>query len=342
MTRGQIADREKLTNRIKQELQIYSRTYDSVEIRPRNVEPRLNANELYMKYYTGNADTDKSSNDRSNDTSPDLSEMEAANHLIQNEDLDVALNLSCKPTPIIQVKGGESLLKSKVERIMAPKIDSVKALKIEKNIQQEQPATISMSRLKLKEALCKAKNASETKPQPFDLRCQTDSPETITCVTLQPKAITILSSSQSSNSSSSDELDLSKDGLENKEKFLRYLGVCSHAYSEYLKTRRPQRKRRNCTNYHYSKFELFERQYNKRNKNQFLYSPPATRAKRRIGSNNGSTSTVTISALAKETNVAAKRAKGGRSNASSSSSLTSNHSDKVCLSCFKGCKYFAI
>lgn len=348
ITKGQISDRERLTNWIKHELKSYAKSFEDQEMRPRNVEPRLSADELYAKYTTG---SDKS-HSRSSESSPDPNQMEIGNQPMQPEDVDVALNLTYKHLSNGPIKSGESLLKPKAERVSLTKNDAIEAKSHETmasdNSQQEQPALISMSRLKLKQALCKAKNASETKIEPMDLRNQTDSP--ITCVSLQPKAITILSSSQSSNSSSSDDLEFYKDELEppSKEKFLRYFGIFTQEYSNHLKSRRSQRKRRNCTStnrmdFHYGKFELFERQFTKRSKNQFLYSPPATRAKRRIGSNNGTANnlvrTATASSLARE--VAISRRKGVRSNASSSSSLSSNVSsqyDKVCVSCFKGSK----
>lgn len=213
--------------------------------------------------------------------------------------------------------------------------------------QPAQPLPINLFRMRLSAALCKAKDEQQT----FQKRIQTESPETVSpppvTQTLTIKCnSTPISSSQSSNNGSPTSIEiesLSQGEIDpsemEQEKFLRLFDLCTPAQTAYLMNRRPQRKKRVCTStermdYYYGKFELFEKQFSKRNsKRHFLYSPPATRAKRRIASNG-------INSLAKDviTAAATKRTKGIKSNASSSSSISSNGSnptEKVCLTCYK-------
>lgn len=264
----------------------------------------------------------------------------------------------------------ESLLKPKEERISLPKDCESNSKPINGNIKrkssppsQPQQQTISLSRLKLKEALCKAKGIKSA-PEELRVKIKCESPETITCLSsTNSKPITILSSSSQSSNSSCDDIfdsiDLSKEDQEStvlgKEPFLRLFGLYTHTYSHYLKKRRTQRKRRNCTStekgdFHYGRLDLFERQYaNKRNKRQFLYSPPATRAKRQRRALNGDTDVTTSNGSdcinTKSTTTATTKVL--KSNASSSSSLSSapslnniSSSARVCLSCFKRSKQF--
>lgn len=215
----------------------------------------------------------------------------------------------------------------------------------------QQPATISLFRQRLSAALNKAKDEQQT----MHNRIQTESPDTVSSSSPITQALTVKCNSTTSSSSppqsskcspSSIEMDsLNQNEIDPSEmeqaNFLRLFGLCTPAYTQYLMNRRPQRKKRTCTStertdFHY-KFELFEKQFSKRNKRHFLYSPPATRAKRRIASNG-------INSLAKEviTTAAKKRTKGIKSNASSSSSISSsgssNYTEKVCVTCYKQSK----
>lgn len=225
--------------------------------------------------------------------------------------------------------------------------------------QQSSNNPINLVRMRLSAALCKAKDE-----QSLQNRIQTDSPETIAASTSSSSpsvtqtltvkcSTTPLSSSQSSNNDSPTSMDLESpcqgevDPSEmEQENFLRIFNLFTPTQTAYLMNRRPQRKKRVCTStermdYYYGKYELFEKQFTKRNKRQFLYSPPATRAKRRIASNG-------INLMAKDaiTAAATKRTtKGIKSNASSSSSLSSNGSsnqlttEKVCVTCYKRSKW---
>lgn len=274
--------------------------------------------------------------------------------------------VSKPPQMNAQSRPGQSLLKPihernyeqcedvEIIRVVRPEI-GIKKFDVKKVEPKSQPqpveepkpqsAAINLVRMRLAAALCKAKETTKTQANRPTIRIETESPETVSPV-LTVKCDTPLSSSQSSNASSTSssiELEPIKDELDpaelGQETFLRMFGLCTPAYTEYLMNRRPQRKKRTCTStermdFHYGKFELFEKQFSKRNKRQFLYSPPATRAKRRIGSNGSNPS-------AKETAVPSKRTKGIKSNASSSSSLSSNgsnSSERVCLTCYKRSK----
>lgn len=352
-------ERERLTNIVRAELQTYART-NTGDIRPMNVLKRLPEDALYSKYFrpaTSTDDSHSSATSISEDVKTEptsASDEERLEILVQPQEVRVEQKVYSGPrqkankqpaTTTVQNRPGQSLLKPicqrKIEetepevqvRIVRPEfgIHKVEPV-VEKEMQQ--PAAISLSRLRLAAALCKAKD--ENKGQQTQNRKESKSPET----TLTVKCNTSTSSSRSSNGSSSIEIESVKDG-ENasdlgQEGFLRLFGLFTPAYTEYMMNRRPQRKKRTCTStergdFHYGKFELFERQFANKRQRQFLYSPPATRAKRRVG-NNGN-------ALVKEPLVLPKKSKGIKSNASSSSSISSNgsanSSEKVCLTCHK-------
>lgn len=211
-----------------------------------------------------------------------------------------------------------------------------------------QPALIK-SRFNLKLALSKAAAKDESniiKPKTELIRINTDSPETVTYVP-SPKSITTVSST---SNSSSEEMDVLKDEQIpeqlDKEKFLGMFGLFTPVYCHYLQNRRPQRKRRSCTSaerreYHCGKYELYERQFSKRGKKQFLYSPPATRAKRRIASNPEKTATVVPEK--KDPVIMPKRSRATGSNHSSSSSLSSQMDTQyVCLTCFGRSMFYSL
>lgn len=218
---------------------------------------------------------------------------------------------------------------------------------------QQSVNPINLVRMRLSAALCKAKDE-----QSQQNRIQTESPETTASSSSPPVTETLtvkcsptpLSSSQSSNDSSPASTEMESvcevDPSEmEQDKFLGLFNLFTPTKMAYMINRRPQRKKRVCTStermdYYYGKYDLFEKQFTKRNKRQFLYSPPATRAKRRIASNG-------VNALSKDVIKAAAAAtkrnnKGMKSNASSSSSLSSNAStnltEKVCVTCYKRSK----
>lgn len=352
---------------VREELANFSRS-STGDVRPMNVQSRLPEDGLYVKYFRsgGSMDDDRECRDQSsgNSVSDDViieqissSDDEKMEILVIPDDIRTEQKVYSGPRQKVAKqpssnRPGESLLKPmyqrKIEdaesdvqiRVVRPEVGISKAQKPISQPSQEQPAAISLSRMRLSEALFKAKNATQTKAAPK--RVETKSPEAVPAsVALTVKCNTPLSSSRSSNASPV-EIELVKNELNasdmGQEGFLRIFQLCTPAFSEYLMNRRPQRKKRTCTStergeFLYGKFELFEKQFANKRQRQFLYSPPATRAKRRIGSN-GTNTQATI--------VAPKRGKGIKSNASSSSSISSNgsnnSSEKVCLICYKRSK----
>lgn len=352
-------DRERLTNWIRAEILNYSRA-NTGDIRPMNVQTRLPEDALYAKYFRpatvvedGHSSGTSVSEEVKMEPTTSGSEEEKMEILIKPEDVRIEQKVysgprkQSKPSATIttQSKSGQSLLKPihqrKIEdietdvhpiRVVRPEIGLTNEVPVAAKPVEQQPAAISLIRLRLTAALSKAKDVN--KGQQSQNRIESTSPET----TLTVQCNT-LSSSHSSNGSSldiepmKDEQDAQELG---QEGFLRLFGLFTPAYTEYMMNRRPQRrKKRICTStergdFHYGKFELFERQFANKRQRQFLYSPPATRAKRRVASN----------ALPKEPLVLPKKGKGIKSNASSSSSVSSNGStqistEKVCLSCYK-------
>lgn len=364
---AKLVERERLTNLVRTELQNYSRV-NAGELRPMNVQTRLPEDALHSKYFRltpatedGHSSTTSVSEDIKTEPTSGSDE-EKMEILVQPEEIrfeqkvysgprqKMVKSTNSKPPPAtVQSRaGGQSLLKPihqrKIEefepevkiRVVRPEVG---IRKVEKVVEKpaEQPAAISLSRLRLAAALCKAKD--ENKGQQTQNRTETASPE----ITMSVKCNESLSPSQSSNGSSI-EMEPVKDEQNatdlGQEGFLRLFGLFTPAYAEYMMNRRPQRKKRLCTStergdFHYGKFELFERQFANKRQRQFLYSPPATRAKRRVGSNGN--------AQVKEPAVQTKKAKGIKSNASSSSSISSNGSnqisEKVCLTCYKRSEY---
>lgn len=250
-----------------------------------------------------------------------------------------------QPAVTVQNRPGQSLLKPMNQRKIGEIESEVKIHVVRpevgiKKVQpvvekpKSQPAAISLSRLRLSAALCKAKD--ENKGQQTQNRMETTSPDTTPTLTVKCNE----SSSPQSSNGSSVEIEPMKDEEDaadlGQEGFLRIFGLFTPAHAAYMMNRRPQRKKRQCTStergdFHYGKFELFEKQFANKRQRQFLYSPPATRAKRRVGSNGN--------AQAKEQLFITKKTKGIKSNASSSSSISSNglniSSEKVCLSCYE-------
>ncbi|XP_055297877.1 uncharacterized protein LOC129566192 [Sitodiplosis mosellana] len=355
---AKLIDRERLTNWVRAELQSYSRS-NTGEIRPMNVQTRLSEDALYSKYFRPavsvedghSSGTSVSEDVKTEPTSG--SDEEKMEIRVKSEEVRVEQKVYSGPRKpnnqpvavVLKNQPGQSLLKPihqrKIEEI-EPEVHPIRVVRPEIGIQkseavvekplQQQPAAISLSRLRLTAALSKAKDVN--KGQQTQNRIETASPEPTLNVQCNS-----LSSSRSSNGSSV-EIDPMKDEQDatdlGQEGFLRLFGLFTPAYAEYMMNRRPQRKKRLCTStergdFHYGKFELFERQFANKRQRQFLYSPPATRAKRRVGSNGN--------AQTREPVVQPKKGKGIKSNASSSSSISSNGSinntEKVCLTCYK-------
>lgn len=252
----------------------------------------------------------------------------------------------------------ESLLKPKAERISLPKKERATATSTVTRESSSKPSSSSSStqgealnlgRLKLKQALLQCR-ANVTKKPVEKIRVKSPSPDTVKYIPAETTEITILSSSASS-SSSEDMFETIGRTSEStgpttlsQEPFLRYFGLYTHTYSAYLNQKRTARKRRLCTstehrNFHYGRLDLFEKQYtNKRNKRQFLYSPPATRAKkqRRAASDAESQSASAAG------NIATGHRTKSTASSSSSHSSSSNgiaHAAKVCVKCFKRSKF---
>lgn len=361
---AKLLDRERLTNWIRAELSNYSRA-NTGEIRPMNVQARLPEEALYAKYFRpatvvedGHSSGTSVSEEVKMEPTTSGSDEDKMEILVKPEDVRVEQKVysgprkQSKPSATItaQNRSGQSLLKPihqrKIEdietdvqpiRVVRPEIGLRKEVPVAAKAVEQQPAAISLSRLRLTAALSKAKDVN--KGQQGQNRIESTSPETT--LTVQCNS---LSSSHSSNGSSldiepmKDEQDAQELG---QEGFLRLFGLFTPAYAEYMMNRRPQRKKRTCTStergdFHYGKFDLFEKQFANKRQRQFLYSPPATRAKRRVASN----------PLPKEPLVLPKKGKGIKSNASSSSSISSNGSvnstEKVCLTCYKRSEFFPL
>lgn len=330
-----------------------------------NVQTRMPEEALYAKYFRpatvvedGHSSGTSVSEEVKMEPTTSGSDEEKMEIPVKPEDVRVEQKVysgprkPSKPSATItaQNRSGQSLLKPihqrKIEdmdtdvpiRVVRPEIGLRKEVPVAPKAVEQQPAAISLSRLRLTAALSKAKDVN--KGQQSQNRIESTSPETT--LTVQCNS---LSSSHSSNGSNGSSVDIEpmkdeQDAHElGQEGFLRLFGLFTPAYAEYMMNRRPQRKKRLCTStergdFHYGKFELFERQFANKRQRQFLYSPPATRAKRRVASN----------ALPKEPLVLPKKGKGIKSNASSSSSISSNGSvnntEKVCLTCYKRSKSF--
>lgn len=375
-------ERQNLTNFIGNQIAIYAKMCAS-DARPMNVQRRLSSDDLNARYVQelNKSRTNKHLTVLDDQTGKIINlvndDVDAENEIvgevmevlispddynIQNTSQKVPLQSyhAQQQSAATNQRKQESLLKPKSERI-TPKDekDEVK-ITVNGNKQHESPPqqqAISLSRLKLKEALCKAKGkkGGQLTPSEICVKAKSESPETVTCVSRPPKAITILSSSQSSNSSSTcgsedqyDLTDLSKEDQEpaqlGKEPFLRLFGLYTHTYCQYLRKRRTERRRRNCTStergdFHYGRLDLFERQYKNRGKREFLYSPPATRAKRqrRVNGDTAKSTATTINDDTK-TSITLGRAKGAKLSAASSIASI-NNSEKVCLVCYKGGKH---
>lgn len=357
-------DRKQLTEYVSELISKHAKVCGQ-DIRPMRVQRRLCAAELYAKFFANNtishAPTEQLSRSQHKNNQISLLDDDDDGVAAERDDDDMkgeVMEFLMSPAdisePIVSNESSnrsnererksltnqQSLLKPKEERISLPKDEKPR------KSTSPQFEAINLSRLKLKEALCKAKDKKSEIKQ-LHVKAKSASPEQMRSLSNMPKPIAILSSSQSSSSSSSEDIyetagnscEPGDSNAVDKETFMRLFGLCTHSYSQYMSRRHTKRKR-NCTStergeYHYGRLDLFEKQYaNKRNKRQFLYSPPATRAKkqRRAGSDAEAHSVAISNAAA---SVVSSR--GSKTNISSSSS-SGSISSKVCVTCFKRSK----
>lgn len=346
------ADREKLTSQIGEELLHY--TNNANDIRPKNVQKRSNVNELYARFYSS----------RENSVESNISTE------IKDEPIDDGMNVAIQPQieigfqtnpqwsqaikqysarksiEITTVKQHpQSLLKPVDERsVEPPKMPShSRTLEPLEPIiitppQEVQPPELIKGRFNLRQALAKAAAKDDSKSLP-EISISTKSPETVPFIP-SPKSATTISSA---SNSSTDEIEGLKDDekLEDigQERFLGFFGLCTESQFEYLKNRRPLRKKRHCTSaerrdYHNNgKYKLYEEQFLKRGRRQFLYSPPATRAKKRVASVAVEKPDTKASAK-KEFVIIPKRPKPV-TNKTPPTITQTDIDDKVCVSCYK-------
>lgn len=379
-------DRKQLTDFVSQQISMYARVCGP-NIRPIVVERRLTSDELHAKFiasnstsdmklkmprqYKNHADNNQIISHNENDDTKDLNgddcntESEVMEVLVSPEEMSVPIETNELPLPANQKqhqknhRKQESLLKPKTERISLSNEEIAVATLPASTECTEKPSTspqeaINLSRLKLKQALFKAKNDQNASDK-NRVKAKSPSPKIVGCISNESKPITISSSSQSSSSSEDifETIDWSSENAApsvlNKEPFLRYFGLYTHTYSEYLTKRRTARKRRNCTStehrdFHYGRLDLFEKQYaNKRNIRQFLYSPPATRAKnQRRTASDAEAPAIAINTVATNNNVTSRGTKSNASSSSTSSLSTLSNgvpAGKVCVTCFKRSKF---
>lgn len=342
------ADRQQLTDHVSVQIANYAKEC-SQDIRPIRVQCRMLAADLHAKFFASNDAKNCQSKSRIDDDDHivpldgviggDDAKGDHARSPIPFED---SSNDSAKRHDHKSLTKQESLLKPKAERI-SPSGECRKR----KATSPPPDGAINLSRLKLKEALCKAKDKKD-EPSQMRVKAKSVSPEPMRYSADEPKSTsTPPSLAQSTNSSSSEDIyeaidNSLKEGDTNtvdKESFLYLFGLCTHSHSHFLRRRHTKRKRRNCNNgdYHYGRLDLFEKQYaNKRNKRQFLYSPPATRAKkqRRVASDHDA-----ISVAIKSATTSTAIARGPKPNATAAASQSGQVSAKVCVTCFKRSKY---
>lgn len=325
----------------------FQRCFENVE--PINVKRRLSDSELIDRYIYGDSTICGSTAAAARAIKlNDSNKPEKLEVLISPNDV-VYRNV---PTPP-PLKPQISLLKPKCERLVPSS---------PKNAADDQCATTSSAnlnsrRLNLLQVLnkTKAKNLNLESDDKVDKKMENVVPDTlpkmsdspnddVVLVEPTPSETVIISHSPTSSSATSlsgDTFggpDLPEEEEEptvlGKEPFLRLFGLYTHTYYDYLKMRRSERKRRNCTStekrdFHYGKIDiLFERQSNK-NKRVFLRSKPAprpaiTKPKRKR---------LEISAPLKKQKIEPA------SNSSSSSSLCDEV--KMCISCMSICKCYS-
>ncbi|KAG4067820.1 hypothetical protein HA402_010506 [Bradysia odoriphaga] len=309
------------------------------KVEPVNVKRRLSDSELIERYIYGNHTICGSSAVRSIKLN-DSSKPEKLEVLISPN--DVVYRNTTTPPPL---KPQMSLLKPKSERLVpsSPKNST------EDQCPSTSSANLNSRRLNLLQVLnkTKAKNLNLESDDKVDKKAENVVPDTlpklsesptddVVLVEPAPSETVIISHSPTSSSATSlsgDTFggpDLPEEEEEptvlGKEPFLRLFGLYTHTYYDYLKMRRSERKRRNCTStekrdFHYGKIDiLFERQSNK-NKRVFLRSTPA----RRPAITKPKRKRLEISAPLK------KQKTEPTSNSSSSSSLCDEI--KMCISC---------
>lgn len=360
-------DRQQLTDYVSEQISMYAKACEQ-DIRPIRVQRRLCAAELHVKFFANNSmtnlppkqlaklpngnnnkiilmDDDKYDDGiiihgNANDMKGEVMEFlmspdDVSGSIVPNELINRSNHRGQKA-----LMKQLSLLKPKEERISLPKEEQT-----EKSTSSPAQAAINLSRQKLKEALFKAKGKKDESKQIL-IKAKSASPEPMRSASNKSSdTVPALSSSQSSSSSSSEDIyEAVGNSHENgnttaldKESFMRVFGLCTHSYSQYMTRRHTKRKRRNCTStergeFHYGRLDLFEKQYaNKRNKRQFLYSPPATRAKkqRRAFSD----------AEAHSTSTAIRSTNAETTRAPKPNIPSAPLSARVCVTCFKRSKY---
>lgn len=318
----------------------FQKCFDKVE--PINVKKRLNDNELLERYIYSSPAVSASAINRVPKLG-DANKPEKLEVLISPNDVVYQNATTAQP-----LKPQISLLKPKSERLVPSS---------PKNTPDDQStstssANLNSRRLNLLQVLnkTKAKNLNLDTDDKIDKKIENvvsvsetpskaNDPATDDVVLVEPTPSETVVISHSPTSSSATSLsgdtfgdcpDLPEEEEEptilGKEPFLRVFGLYTHTYYDYLKMRRSERKRRNCTStekrdFHYGKIDiLFERQSAK-NKRVFLKSTPAPRP------------TIAKSKRKKlEVGGASKKQKTEpKSNSSSSSSLCDEM--KMCISC---------
>lgn len=346
-------DREKLTNQIREELLHYANNVN--DIRPKNVQKRSNVNELYAKFYSSRENSVESivsteSKDEQIDDGMDMVMQRQLEVGLQTKSQTIKQYTARKNIDTITVKQNQqSLLKPIDERSNVPNkmpslgrtLEPLQPIIIEQQ-QQEQPPELVKGRFNLRQALVKAAAKDDSKQLP-EISIRTKSPETVSFIP-SPKSATTISTA---SNSSTDDIDGLKDEEKvediGQERFLGFFGLCTESQYEYLKNRRPLRKKRHCTSaerrdYHNNgKYKLYEEQFLKRGRRQFLYSPPATRAKKRVTSV-AVEKPETKAPEKKEYVIIPKRPKPVVITPAATISQTDVIDDKVCVSCYKPSK----
>lgn len=320
----------------------FQRCFDKVE--PINVKRRLSDNELIERYIYNYSPAVTGPTAARPIKLSDSNKPEKLEVLISPNDV-VYQNVTTPPPLKPQI----SLLKPKSERLVpnSPKNAS------DEQSPSTSSANLNSRRLNLLQVLnkTKAKNLNLDSDDKVDKKVENvvhmssdalhkanDSPtDDVVLVEPTPSETVIISHSPTSSSATSlsgDTFcgpDLPDEEEEptvlGKEPFLRVFGLYTHTYYDFLKMRRSERKRRNCTStekrdFHYGKIDiLFERQSAK-NKRVFLKSTPEPRP------------AITTKTKRKRLDISASSKKPkpeSKSNSSSSSSLCDEL--RMCLSC---------
>lgn len=301
--------REKITNWISFELSRYSQTI-GVDIQPINVRKRLSTDEL-KEYYLHNVVT-------TNIIEVPVENLKSEDDTIVDDDQFSHDMIESSASSDERLKTDKSRVNGRPvhQKEMHHHTDDSKAKPA--TVAQPEPQSINISRLKLKAALNRLRTTDflQTSDSATDTKAELNAESRLCDENLELKELTTE--------------EIQPNYLE-KEPYLRVLGLCTHAHKEFLLARRMERKRRQCTStartdYHYGRFDLFEKQYAHAGKRQFLYSPPATRARKRrptVQASQQRTDTTNIPDV-----VVVIREKGDRS-------VHVDIAERVCITCFK-------